>query len=80
MGSFDFTGLTGRDGTRTHAIAATEKAAETGYPVFINDNTEMGERLYAVQLANTDYWLDAFERREDAICFITANNLVCEVL
>lgn len=44
--------------------------------VFINYNNENGKWVYAVQVKNTDFWLDAFKTREKAIEYINKNGLV----
>jgi hypothetical protein len=44
--------------------------------VFINYNNENGEWIYAVQVINTDFWLNAFKTREKAIEYINKNGLV----
>lgn len=75
---FNFTGLPGNNGSKRHAVAATIRAAKVGYPVFINDNTETGERLFSVQLVNTDYWLNSFKRRGDADRFVARYRLQTE--
>lgn len=44
--------------------------------VDINYNNENGKWVYAVQVINTDFWLDAFKTREKAIEYINKNGLV----
>ena len=44
--------------------------------VDINYNNENGKWVYAVQVINTDFWLDTFKTREKAIEYINKNGLV----
>lgn len=43
--------------------------------VFINENDDAGENLFAIQVKGDGFWLNAFKTEKEAVQFINANNL-----
>jgi hypothetical protein len=47
-------------------------------PVFIDENTETGEKLFSVVVEGTGLWLDAFHTHKQALCFVRKHDLFCK--
>lgn len=71
--SLDKLGVT--DGRKALELHIIEVALEQKTPVEIYHNDESGEFKWAVQLINTDFWVDCFLTKDEAINFCEDEDL-----
>ena len=56
-------------------IEVKKYIADPDTVVFINYNYDIGEYVYAVQVEDTEFWLNSFKTENEALEYIKDNNL-----
>jgi hypothetical protein len=66
---------------REHDFVIIDRAVALKVPVNIRYNNETGKFRWAVEIVGTDFWIDAFETKDEAIEYCKEDGLpVVEII